>query len=216
MLMADKKFPQAAQAYATAYGAAKSGALAIKMHGAYARAGQPAEAERRLLQWLKDSPDDAHVRMYAAEVAMTAGDYERAIEHYEWLVQRHPDNALALNNLAFTYQQAKDDRALATAERAYKVRPDNPDIVDTLGWILAERGNTTRALQLLQRAVAIAPAGHPSRYHLAQVWLKTGNTKKARAELEQLLSANNTFAQRAEAARLLERLKDPPIVPQRQ
>jgi len=214
--MAEKKFPQAARAYETAYGSAKSGALVIKMHGAYARAGQSAEADRRLVQWLQDSPDDALVRMYAAEVAMTAGDYPKAIEHYERLVQRHPDNAVALNNLAVTYQQTQDQRALETAERAYKLRPDNADIIDTLAWILVERGNTTRGLELLQRAAAVANANHQSHYHLALVWLKLGNTTKARAELEQLLLANNAFPQRAEALKLLEQLRDPRSVPQRQ
>ena len=56
VLMAEKKFPQAAKAYDTAYGIGKSGALAIKLHAAYMQAGKPDEADARLTQWLKESP----------------------------------------------------------------------------------------------------------------------------------------------------------------
>ena len=45
VLMAEKKFPQAAKAYETAYGIGPNGLLAIKLHAAYSQAGKPEEAE---------------------------------------------------------------------------------------------------------------------------------------------------------------------------
>jgi len=208
VLMAEKKFPQAAKAYETAYGIGKSGLLAIKMHAAYLQAGKPIEAETRLAQWLKQSPDDAVVRLYAADADLKSAKYQTAIEHYEWLQRKQPDNVLVLNNLAWAYQQVKDKRALETAERAYKLKPDSGAIADTLGWMLVEQGNTTRGLELLQKAVAAAPNAHEIRYHLAQAWLKAGDKSKARSELERLLASDAKFPQRAEAANLLKQLKN--------
>jgi putative PEP-CTERM system TPR-repeat lipoprotein len=208
VLMAEKKFPQAAKAYETAYGIGKSGLLAIKMHAAYAQAGKPDEAERRLAQWLKQSPDDAAVRLYAADVSLKSGTYQNAIEHYEWLLQKQPDNVLVLNNLAWAYRQVKDTRALETAERAYKLKPDSAAVADTLGWMLVEQGNITRGLELLQKAVAAAPDAHEIRYHLAQAWLKAGDKSKARNELERLLATDAKFPQQAEANKLLKQLKN--------
>jgi len=115
---------------------------------------------------------------------------------------------LVLNNLAWAYQQVKDKRALDTAERAYKLKPDNAAVADTLGWMLVEQGNTTRGLELLQKAVVAAPQAHEIRYHLAQAWLKAGDKAKARSELERLLASDAKFPQQAEAIKLLKQLKN--------
>jgi len=198
----------ACKAYETAYGIGKSGLLAAKTYEAYAQAGKPDEAERWLAQGLKDSPDDASVRLYAADAALKNGKYRNAIEHYEWLLQKQPDNVLVLNNLAWAYRQVKDTRALETAERAYKLKPDSAAVADTLGWMLVEQGNITRGLELLQKAVAAAPDAHEIRYHLAQAWLKAGDKSKARNELERLLATDAKFPQQAEANKLLKQLKN--------
>jgi putative PEP-CTERM system TPR-repeat lipoprotein len=207
VLMAEKKFPQAAKAYETAYGVGKSGVLAVKLHNAYAQAGKPQEAEAQLARWLKESPDDAGVRMYAAEASLKSAKFKSAIEQYEWLQQKQADNVVVLNNLAWAYHKVKDPRALETIERAYKLSPDNAAVADTLGWILVEQGNTKRGLELLQKALTAAPKAPEIRYHLAQAWLKAGDKSKARDELERLLATGAKFPQQAEAKTLLEQLR---------
>jgi len=207
VLMAEKKFPQAAKTYEAAYGMGRSGLLAMKMHSAYAQAGKPGEAEKRLAQWLNQSPDDVAVRLYAADVSLKSGKYANAIGHYERVLRKQPDNVLVLNNLAGAYQQVKDTRALETAERAYQLKPDNAAVADTLGWILVEQDKLDRGLGLLQKAVADAPGAQEIRFHLAQAWLKAGERLKARGELERLLADDAKFPQRAEAVALLEQLK---------
>ena len=208
VMMAEKKYPQAAKAYDTAYGLGKSGSLAVKLHAAYSQAGRPDEADARLNQWLKESPDDVNVRAYAGESGIRRGKFKDAIVHYEWLQKMQPDNLLVLNNLAWAYQQVKDPRALETAERAYKLNPDNAAIADTLGWMLVEQGNTTRGVDLLQKAVAAAPKSPEIRYHLAQAWAKAGDKSKAVPELERLLAGEVKFPQYDEALALLKRLRN--------
>ena len=111
--MAEKKFPQAAKAYETAYGVGKSGSLAMKMHAAYAQSGKAEEGEARLAQWLKESPGDGGVRLYSADASLKSGRYRNAIEQYEWLQQKQPENIVVLNNLAWAYQQVRDPKALS-------------------------------------------------------------------------------------------------------
>src|SRR5262249_22121377 len=206
-LMAEKKFLPAAKSYETAYGMDKNGVLAAKMHAAYLQGGKPDEAEARLAQWLKASPEDSAARLYSADASLRTGKYKSAIEQYEWLQQKQPDNIIVLNNLAWVYQQVKDPRALATAERAYKLKPDNPAVADTLGWMLVEQGNTARGVELLRKAVVAAPQSPTIRYHLAQAWLKSGDKAKARDELEGLLSTGTKFPEQNEAQNLLKELR---------
>src|SRR4030095_6871401 len=186
-MMAEGKFPQAVKAYETAYGMGKSGPGVIKLHTAYIQAGKPEEAEGRLTEWLKESPDDALVRRYSAETSLKSGKYQKAVEQYEWLVKRQPGDVVALNNLAIAYLQLKDTRALETAERAHKLKPESPTVADTLGWALVEQGDPQRGVELLQKAVAAAPKAAEPRYHLARGLAKAGERTKAQQELEKFL-----------------------------
>jgi len=208
VLMAEKKFALAMKSYETAFGLAKKGAILIQLHRATVLAGKPAEAESRLAQWLKESPEDGGMRRYAADYSLNSGRYKEAIEQYEWLLRKQPDDVAALNNLAWAYQHAKDTRALETAERAYKLKPDNADVADTLGWILSEQGKLVRGIELLQKAVAAAPGTPIIRFHLAQALLKSGEKAKARAELERIESAGIRFSREADAMNLLKQLRN--------
>lgn len=207
-LMAEKKFALAIKSYEAGFALGKSNTILIKLHRANVLAGKPAEAKARLAQWLKESPEDAGVRLYAADSSLNSGEYKDAIEQLEWLLRKQPDNIIALNNLAWAYHQAKDPRASETAERAYKLKPDNADVTDTLGWILSEQGNLSRGIELLQKAVASAPGAPVIRFHLAQALVKSGDKAKARAELERIEAAGTKFPQEAEAMSLLKQLRN--------
>jgi thioredoxin-like negative regulator of GroEL len=80
-------------------------------------------------------------------------------------------------------------------------------VADTLGWILVEEGNTARGIDLLQKATAGAPKAQSIRFHLVQAWLKTGDKRKAREELERLLSSDAKFAEQDQAIALLKELR---------
>jgi putative PEP-CTERM system TPR-repeat lipoprotein len=208
ILMAEKQFAPALKAYEKAWQIKKSGLLAVKMHQALNAGGNTKEADARLLQWLKDQPSDVAARDYLAASYAQAGRNKQAIEQYELALASDPKNVRALNDLAWLYQQEKDPRALATAEQAYQVKGDNPQIMDTLGWILVEQGNTTRGLPLLQKAAEKAPASTEIRYHLAIAFAKSGDNARARKELADLLANDKKFPRRQEAQALLRQLRD--------
>jgi len=131
-LLMQKQPALALQKYETAWRLQNSGPLAIKLYNAKLLAGKPAEAEAGLLDWLKQHPDDAASRAYLAQSVMERGNYKLANTHYAKLLEKSPNNILLLNNYAWSLQHAGDARALAYAERAYKLAPDNTAIMDTL------------------------------------------------------------------------------------
>ncbi|MDT1877249.1 tetratricopeptide repeat protein, partial [Acinetobacter baumannii] len=128
-----------------------------------------------------------------------AKDTKAAIPVLEGIIERTPQDPMALNNLAWAYGQAKDPRALATAERAAKIAGDNPAIMDTLGWLLVEQGNTERGLPLLKKAAAAAPNAPEISYHLAVGLVKAGDKEGARKSLDKLLAEHKTFPQLEDA-----------------
>jgi putative PEP-CTERM system TPR-repeat lipoprotein len=205
-LLAQKKFAPAAKSYEKAFAIHESGVVAVRLHQAMSGSGRSKEADAKLVQWLESHPSDAGARLYLAQSYAGARQYKQAIGMYQQVLKVNAAHLIALNDLAWLYQQESDPRALSTAEQAYKLRPDNPQIMDTLGWILVEQGNTARGLPLLQKAADMTPASTEMQYHLAAALAKSGDKVQARRKLENLLSKNRTFRERKEAEALLQQM----------
>jgi putative PEP-CTERM system TPR-repeat lipoprotein len=206
IMMSQKKVEPALRGYEQAYALGKSPQLLVKLSQALRLAGKTKDADARVAQFLKDNPGEPLATMYAAEALMAAKQYKPAIAHFESLLKTNSGNVVALNNLAWAYQQEKDPRALATAEAAYKLAPQNPSIMDTLGWILVESGDLKRGVPVLEQAISRAPDANDIRYHLAFGLHKAGDKAKARKEIEQALANGKPFAQADDARALLKQL----------
>jgi cellulose synthase operon protein C len=178
---------------------------------ALAEAQQQLDRKDLAAQLLEDRiaeyPDETVVRVHLARALVGIGDHPGAIREYEDLVQTLPENVVVLNNLAFLYQTEGDERALEYAERAHAQAPDNPAVVDTLGWVLVNRGEVARALPLLETARRALPDRPEVRYHYATALSKAGRPAEAREELVTLLNEVESFPQRAEAEALLQTLR---------
>ena len=162
----------------------------------------PAIAVATLTDWLKThaNPD---VQFELGGMLIAGKRYDEAISLHEAFVAAHPGNALALNNLAWLYETKHDGRALALAERAHELAPQNIEIIDTLAWLLEKNGDYARALALLG-PVAANPAAPPAmRYHLAVAFARSGQGLDARRILEPLLAAGTPFEGREDAAQLI-------------
>jgi Tfp pilus assembly protein PilF len=80
---------------------------------------------------------------------------EKVIKEYESMLQEEPNNTMVLNNLAYTLADSEMDvgKALEYAERAYNMTPNNPEILDTYGYVLLKNGKAEQANEFLQRAL---------------------------------------------------------------
>jgi putative PEP-CTERM system TPR-repeat lipoprotein len=206
VLAVQKRWLEAAGLYRAGLARSPDAAVGLKFHGALANAGETREAMTLAERWIKENPNDAAVRVYLAEREARAKNYKGAAQHYRALVAHQPNSAALLNNLAWTAAQGGDPDALKYAESAYRLAPANASVVDTLGWLLLERGDTTRAVELLRKAVSLAPSATEIRLHLAKALLKSGSTEAARKELEAIVGATATSTYKDEAAALLKTL----------
>jgi predicted Zn-dependent protease len=99
-----------------------------------------------------------------------------------------------------------DPKAIGYAERAVKLAPNNAAVLDTLGMLLAARGDTDKALVHLQKARALAPNRADIRLNYAKTLAKAGRRDAAKAELEALVAVKEEFPGKDEAAALLRSL----------
>jgi tetratricopeptide (TPR) repeat protein len=202
VLIAQKQYAQAAKAYEQGFDRSNDLAVFAKMQTVLVGTGQQKLANQKLDALLTRYPKDLNIQAYAANYYLELGRNAESLRLHEGLQRVQPNNLAILNNLAVLYQRLKDGRALATAEQAYKLAPTNPGIMDTLGWILLEQGQTARAVDLLQQASAKAPKSPTLRYHLAAAYAKAGKRAEAKRELEVLLKSGGKFPELEEARKL--------------
>jgi len=198
-----KDWPGALAAYQTGLKQVPSQDLAIKFYAAQYAAGNPAEAERFAAGWLRDHAQDTGFKLALAESAMSRKDFAMAVKHYQGVLQTQPTNPVVLNNLAWLLGELKDPRALEFAEKANRIAPNQPVIMETLASLLAGKGDTTRALELLQKATELAPQAPNVRLSLARTQIKAGNKAEAKKNLDELAKLGDKFAAQAEVAKLL-------------
>ncbi|HEU4846066.1 MAG TPA: XrtA/PEP-CTERM system TPR-repeat protein PrsT [Burkholderiaceae bacterium] len=196
----------ALQSYQQAFARAPSGPALIQLSNALSRLGRRAEADALAARWFGQHPGDVPTLLHVASTKLTQDDPAGAIPHLEAVLKVEPGNLAALNDLAWSYQRVGNTGALAVAERAQLQAPDNPAVMDTVGWILLEQGKLARARPLLQRASALAPRAPEIHYHYGLLLAKAGDKRAARGELEKALAGGPGFAQRQQARALLDNL----------
>ena len=206
ILEKQKRPAEAARAFGEGLRRQASPELLVKQMDNLNAAGQAAEAKVLAARWIKQNPDDPVVRYHAATTAMLRKDYAEAIEHYREIVKRHPNHSESLNNLAWVLGEQKDPGALAMAERAFQSAPGDPSILDTYGWMLAQRGESKRAVELLTASVEANPRNVSTRLHLAQALLKAGDKIRARKELEEAAVMAGSTPAKADIDALLKSL----------
>ena len=104
------------------------------------------------------APEDKGRWLRYAELAHHSHNYADAVHAYQHVIRRWPDNAMALNNLAWLYltaqaSYARDARAgLRLAEKAYAL-DQAPYITDTLAEASFQNGQLQRAVTLEEDAL---------------------------------------------------------------
>ncbi len=177
--------------------------LAIAMHSVLVESGKIDEANRYASAWTSKFRQDTLFRYHLGDVALTKNQYAQAEQHYQSVLTDSPDNAAAVNNIAWLKLRAgKTDEALTLAERANQLRPQVPAYLDTLAEVLAAKGQTDRAISVQQDAVKQAPGVPAYRLRLAQLLVSSGKKTEAKAELQRLADLGPKFEQQAEVQKL--------------
>lgn len=194
-------------AYQTALKKEKSQEAATRVHGALVALGQADDAEKFARQRIAEFPQDAVFSFYLADRALAARDYALAESRYRDVIKLQPNNALALNNVAWLMVQQGKPGALPFAEKANQLLPGRPPLMDTLAGALALEKQLPKAVEVQKRAVDRAPEEGSLRMNLAKLYLQNDQKALARQELERLEKMGRAkYANQEEVAKLLKSL----------
>lgn len=127
----------------------------------------------------------SHMVALQALVYMRLEDAAQSDSLHEEAIALDPDNAMALNNFAYDLagRGVRLDDALAMAQRAVELAPENTSFLDTRGWVHHVRGEHGLAIEWLARAAEIAEAQGVARAiyyeHLGEAQAAAGETEAA-------------------------------------
>jgi tetratricopeptide (TPR) repeat protein len=131
---------------------------------------------------LQASPDNADLLYAHSLAAERLGKLEIAERDMRRILEQDPDNVRTLNALGYTLADRTNryEEALVYINRAYAQQPDDPAIIDSLGWVHYRLGNLDEARRHLQRAWELSKDSEIGA-HLGEVMWAQGDHEAARA-----------------------------------
>jgi len=132
-------------------------------------------------QALVNSPEDEDLLYSRALVAEKINRIDLAEKDMLRILANDPDNTRTLNALGYTLADRTDryEEALQYIQKAYAQKPDDPAIIDSMGWVHFRLGKLNEARNYLQQAwdmTADAEIGA----HLGEVLWTQGEHDEAR------------------------------------
>ncbi|HOX89632.1 MAG TPA: PEP-CTERM system TPR-repeat protein PrsT [Burkholderiaceae bacterium] len=207
ILESQNKLAEAEQAYRAGLKAEPTASLvAVRLYATLQKANKKAEAEAFAKRWQAEQPKDVGLRLYLADGEMQARNLKGAAAQYQAVLAVQPDNVVALNNLAWVAGELGDPKAIGYAERALQIAPDSGAVLDTYGVLLVRKGDVDKGVEMLGRAVRLAPNRPEIRLNYAKALIKQGRKADARKELTVLQESKAEFRGKAEVAELLKGL----------
>ena len=166
------------------------------------RLGHPAQAQRLFLvegdiliqlgryqeayalysQYLETQPDDSEILYARALTAEKLDRLDEAERDFRKVLQQDPENTRTLNALGYTLADRTEryEEALVYVQKAFIQTPDDPAVIDSMGWVLYRLGRLQEARDYLQKAYDMTGDSEIGA-HLGEVMWTMGDKDAARA-----------------------------------
>jgi Flp pilus assembly protein TadD len=185
-------------------GAKREAAQALAKAEVHQRRGDIEGAIASLRDAVTIQPTLSAAQMMLATLSESTGAWDAAIVSYRRIIELNPNDAIALNNLAYVLAVRKQDpnAALPFAKRAYAAPNSPPEAGDTLAWTEHLLGNDAEAVPLITTAARRLPHSAEVHFHAATILAATGNLAAGRTELALATKLDPAIAAYPDAERL--------------
>lgn len=167
------------------------------------------ELEQLLRRILDDDPQNPLANLRLGYVLLESDRCRDAAPHFRRAIAaKYPSADPYLGLAACQAAERNFGAATSTLRAADKVEPGNPVVLANLGLMLSDGGDPQRAVDPLQRALAIDPDLHQARFGLAIAFARAERRADATREAEELLRRLPAGTpQRREVERLLQSVR---------
>lgn len=169
LALAQNQLADALDGYMEAWTERPVDSVGVKINGLIKQLQTSAAAQTFIKEdWLRKLPQSVPARLVLADALQRDNQLKAAGEVYEEVVALTSTSVVALNNLAWIYQQMGDKRAIATAKQAYELSPESPEVIDTYGWILVQNQQYQEGKPLLDKALKLSPDNKEIQRHVQE------------------------------------------------
>ncbi len=150
-------------------------------------AGQVDKAAALLAKADKDLPDTVEIKYELAMLSERQGKVAQLEKLLRQVIALDPEHAHAYNALGYTLADRNQrlPEALDLITQALELSPNDPFILDSMGWVKFRMGDLPAAAEYLQRAYALRPEPDIAA-HLAEVLYAQGKRSQAEDMLREL------------------------------
>lgn len=165
-------------------------------------AKQDAAALALLDQGLAVEPEQPDLLYESALLAEKLGQTEIAESRLRKLMTLQPENAQAYNALGYSFADRNINlpEARRLIEKALQLAPEDPFILDSLGWVMYRQGDLEGALAKLERAHAKRPDPEIAA-HIGEILWRLGRFDDARRTFREALKKDPNNEVLSETAR---------------
>lgn len=137
---------------------------------------------------LADRPQDPQLLYARASVLDKQGDLVGMERDLRAILAQEPDNAVALNALGYILadKTSRHQEARELIAKALALKPDNPAIMDSMGWVEYRLGNIQESLSYLEQAYAQFPDPEVAAHYGEVLWVSGQQEEALRVWLESL------------------------------
>lgn len=201
-----KEFKQSLTSFEKAYAISASFENVTAYFDALVANEKVSQAMEMIEGWIAEHPKHVGIRRFVALRALGLKLDDKARQYYEQILALTKGDFVVFNNLAYLYQKHDLDKALDYANKAYELAPNEPKVMDTLGWILVNKKQAVKALPLLEQALRLAPDQLDVQFHLAKALHQIGSHKEAFELVKRSLSKDEPFEEKGNATKLYQQL----------
>lgn len=123
------------------------------------QSNQNKEALNLLNKVLTEYSDDFELHYTRSIVATSLNQIDLAERDLKWIIEQQENHVDALNALGYllTNYTKRYQEAYGYLNKALKLSPNNPVVLDSMGWLQYKMGNLEQSLDLLKRAASMDP-----------------------------------------------------------
>jgi len=144
--------------------------------------GQYGDASTLLNSAIVAFPDDAQLLFLRSVLSQELNDLDLMEQDLRRLIQMNPSNPVAYNSLGYVLadRTSRYEEAYELIKKAVELAPDDPAIIDSLGWVQYRLGRLDEARVNLDRAYTLFPDAEVAA-HLGEVmWMQGDKTAASR------------------------------------
>lgn len=141
-------------------------------------------------------PDDPDLLRLLGEVYLQENDPKNALEMFQRLIELTPEKSDGYLYVVQIYKgigktaliQSDLKKAHLVLTQAYKLSPDEPDLLRLLGELYLRKEDTVHALDMFERLTKLLPDDIESYLYHARIWRDSGQPERTVEECRLLLS----------------------------